>query len=213
MGSLGLSRKSSAQTVANVSASGSKGRPTSSSSTNSNSNSVFAFPTGSSPASSYDNAGLPSSTSAPDLTDGWSAAAPGEESTSSSPPSSYGRGATSWAAPWRRSRATSPSGTPISGVGLNQHRQATSPLVGPVITAEPEEDEDLAALSDDDVSNFGGDRSGDLDGQSEENEREGSEDMGDDVLDQDDEEGDEEEEEEDDDPLLATGEINFEWRG
>lgn len=98
-----------------------------------------------------------------------------------SSPSSYGSGVTSWAAGWRR-RAVSPGANNNSGV------QATSPLVGPVITADPEEEDSGEGEEDDDVSSFGGD------------EGEEQSTMGDEVL-------------EDDDPLLATGEIQFEWRG
>ncbi|PWN90511.1 LNS2-domain-containing protein [Acaromyces ingoldii] len=105
----------------------------------------------------------------------------------SSPSSSYGSGVTSWAAGWRR-RAASPGANSDSSV------RATSPLVGPVITAEPDSDDgEGEGEDDDDVSSFG-----------DENEGRQEENMGDDVL---------EEDEDDDDPLLATGEIRFEWRG
>lgn len=77
--------------------------------------------------------------------------------------------------------------------------QATSPLVGPVVTAEPESDGELEGKSDDDVSSLEGD---DEDHHLSEDEGDdfGHEDIGEDVLD-------------DDDPLLAQGEIRFEWRG
>lgn len=103
-----------------------------------------------------------------------------------SSPSSYGSGVTSWAAGWRR-RAASPGAA---------SQTATSPLVGPVITAEPEDEDVEEGEADDDVSSFEGDRE-----------------------DEDDEDNDSqhgnagEEGPDDDDPLLATGEIQFEWRG
>ncbi|CAO1625784.1 unnamed protein product [Jaminaea pallidilutea] len=65
-----------------------------------------------------------------------------------SPSSSYTSGAGSWMPSWRR-RAASPGDGPSS-----PPQTATSPLVGPAITAEPESDED----DDDDVSSFGGGR-------------------------------------------------------
>lgn len=63
--------------------------------------------------------------------------------------SSYGSGTTSWMAPWRR-RAASP------GAGPSSPPQATSPLVGPVITPEPESEDDGYDEDDDDVSSFEG---------------------------------------------------------
>lgn len=139
-----------------------------------------------------------------------------------SSPGSYGSGVTSWTAGWRR-RAASPTAQNHTGGG---NVQATSPLVGPVINAEPDElDED--GEDDDDVSSFGGDEEeeGDEDEEEEDNDddeqgqdgdqedqqggrsarrsgrkRNDRNEMGDDVMD-------------DDDPLLATGEIQFEWRG
>ena len=130
---------------------------------------------------------------------------------STSPPSSsYG---SSWAAPWRRSRATSPT--------------ATSPLVGPAISAEPESEDEQFVDSDDDVSSFGGGRSR-LNSEEPESEDEGEvmdfaprssrnrsgegEDEDEDDEDEDEDE-DEDGAEEDDDPLLATGEIRFDWQG
>lgn len=133
-----------------------------------------------------------------------------------SSPGSYGSGVTSWTAGWRR-RAASPTAQNPTAAGV----QATSPLVGPVINAEPDElDED--GEDDDDVSSFGGDEEeGDEDDEEDDNDdeqdqgenqqggrsarrsgrkRDNRNDMGDDVMD-------------DDDPLLATGEIQFEWRG
>ncbi|PWN36795.1 LNS2-domain-containing protein [Meira miltonrushii] len=130
-----------------------------------------------------------------------------------SSPGSYGSGVTSWTAGWRR-RAASPTAQNPSAAG---NVQATSPLVGPVINAEPDDlDED--GEDDDDVSSFGGDEEeGDEDDEEDDNDeeegqngdqqgrrsgrkRDNRNDMGDDVMD-------------DDDPLLATGEIQFEWRG
>ncbi|CAO1630222.1 unnamed protein product [Parajaminaea phylloscopi] len=65
--------------------------------------------------------------------------------------SSYGSATPSWMAPWRR-RAASP------GAGPSSPPQATSPLVGPVITADPDSDEDEDGEEygddDDDVSSF-----------------------------------------------------------
>ncbi|TKY84535.1 hypothetical protein EX895_006437 [Sporisorium graminicola] len=140
----------------------------------------------------------------------------------------------SWTAPWRR-RAASPD------VDLAHQQRATSPLVGPVITAEPEmESEDEGHEDDeefydsegvdenDDVSSFGGPRSRvdsfDLDGgvgaRSEGTsgrkvlQRQVSATRpSEDEAYNDEEEEEEEEEEEDDDPLLETGEIRFEWKG
>lgn len=138
-----------------------------------------------------------------------------------SSPGSYGSGVTSWTAGWRR-RAASPTAQNNTAGNV----QATSPLVGPVINAEPDE-LDEEGEDDDDVSSFGGDEEeeeGDEDEEEEENDEEQGQDedqidqrggrstrrsarkrddrneMGDDVMD-------------DDDPLLATGEIQFEWRG
>ncbi|PWN28559.1 LNS2-domain-containing protein [Jaminaea rosea] len=143
LGSLGLSRKSSAATMAE-------------------------------PPSSPQSAQrlLEASASAPDLHAGAgeverSVSAPvgpgatgGEEGANpSSPPtsmaSSFGSGTSSWIAPWRRSsssaaRAVSPPG--YGGRGSGREPGPTSPLVGPVITAEPESEED----DDDDVSDFDG---------------------------------------------------------
>lgn len=121
-------------------------------------------------------------------------AGPSSPGGASSPSSSYGSGVTSWAAGWRR-RAASPGAQSDSSV------RATSPLVGPVITAEPDSDDgEGEGDDDDDVSSFGDENEDRLGGE---------ENMGDDVLDGEDNDG----EDEDDDPLLATGEIRFEWRG
>ncbi|SPO27654.1 related to SMP2 protein, involved in plasmid maintenance, respiration and cell proliferation [Ustilago trichophora] len=135
----------------------------------------------------------------------------------------------SWTAPWRR-RAASPD---------DAQQRATSPLVGPVITAEPEsEDEGQEEFydseggmndDDDDVSSFGGGEgesrsrlnsfSLDDDGfdggrrRVVQGQKRPSEDENDD--DDDDDVDDEEEEmmEEEEDELLETGEIRFEWKG
>ncbi|CBQ73864.1 related to SMP2 protein, involved in plasmid maintenance, respiration and cell proliferation [Sporisorium reilianum SRZ2] len=134
----------------------------------------------------------------------------------------------SWTAPWRR-RAASPD------ADVSFQQRATSPLVGPVITAEPEmESEDEGhedefydsegAGEDDDVSSFGGSRSRvdsfDLDaGGSGRRVVQG---LGqgasarvseDEVNEAEEVDEDGEEEEDDDDPLLETGEIRFEWKG
>lgn len=124
-----------------------------------------------------------------------------------SSPGSYGSGVTSWTAGWRRRPAP-----PVAAQHQNGNVQATSPLVGPVINAE-NDDLDDDGEDDDDVSSFGGDEEeGDDDdddydeqGQDQRARRLGRknndrDEMGDDVMD-------------DDDPLLATGEIQFEWRG
>ncbi|CAO1617342.1 unnamed protein product [Sympodiomycopsis kandeliae] len=140
--------------------------------------------------------------------------------------SSYGSGSSSWIAPWRR-RAASPSSTPTTSNAALSPPQATSPLVGPVITAEPDSDDDEYAEGedDDDVSSFGGhDRDGDDDDDDQDDDEyhdgEGGDDslnsstnsqrrrprsrrepsdFGDNVL--------------EDDELLATGEVQFDWRG
>lgn len=182
LGSLGLSRRSSAQTIASPEERASEKlrvqQPT------------------------HANT-LPSSSSAPDLAQ--AADEPGsptsppqrgnsDPSEAASPSSSYGSGVTAWAAPWRRRRAASPNG----GGSV----QATSPLVGPVITAEPDEDSDAEGVaSDDDVSVFGGEGIAEESYRDEEDEQDDSaearENMGDEVL--------------EDDELLQGGEIRFAW--
>ncbi|GAC93845.1 nuclear elongation and deformation protein [Pseudozyma hubeiensis SY62] len=133
----------------------------------------------------------------------------------------------SWTAPWRR-RAASPD--------TEYAQRATSPLVGPVITAEPEmESEDEREFYDsegaddnDDVSSFGGSRSrlnsfdaGEAEGQEGvpgKSQRKVLQRLAsgrsrlseDDVEAYDEDEG---EDEEMDDELLETGEIRFEWKG
>lgn len=90
----------------------------------------------------------------------------------------------SWTAPWRR-RAASPDPDPP---------RATSPLMGAVITAEPESEDEF--YDDDDVSSF----EGDLDAEEGESRRRmrPSEDEADEEI---------------DDELLETGEIRFDWKG
>lgn len=144
---------------------------------------------------------------------------------------SQGQGSTSWIAPWRRRAGSPPSfspGTsPTSQDGAWSPPRATSPLMGPVITAEPEsEDEDEETGSeeyseDDDVSDFAGGED-DEEEEGEEQAEGGSargrrrrqqqqldeqeqrdrqvDNLGDNVL-------------EEDDELLATGEVQFDWRG
>lgn len=174
-------------------------------------------------AATVPHGGLPESSSAPDLQEAAARDPPlransdlptttaGGEASSPSSEYGYGSGVTRWASSWAGRRAASPGGG----------TRPTSPLVGPVITAEPESDEeaeDSGAGSDDDVSSFGGrsrrmssEEPGEF-GEEEEEEEEGQDEeeeyaqgedgdvpeMGDDVL---------------DDDVLATGEIRFEWRG
>ncbi|EST09485.1 LNS2, Lipin/Ned1/Smp2 [Kalmanozyma brasiliensis GHG001] len=121
-------------------------------------------------------------------------AEPALESISTSPSSS------SWTAPWRR-RAASPD--PDFGT------RATSPLMGPVLTAEPEsEDEgnddddefyDSGDGDDDDVGTFDLDAPRPSVGGRKISKGRPSEDEAD--------------EEDEDDELLETGEIRFEWKG
>lgn len=132
----------------------------------------------------------------------------------------------SWTAPWRR-RAASPDASDAYTL------RATSPLVGPVITAEPEmesedegqeEDEfyDSEGVDDnDDVSDFGGARSR-LDSFDAAVQADAGSRM---VVqrvasatsrpseDEADEQYDDDEDDVVDDPLLETGEIRFEWKG
>ncbi|CEH13984.1 Protein involved in plasmid maintenance/nuclear protein involved in lipid metabolism [Ceraceosorus bombacis] len=207
LGSLGLSRKGSAQTI---------DVPDQTSTSSAKSQAALTSP--SAPdltASTADGARIPQrSESDPDAA---AAAAYGTSPTGSS----YGSGAnSSWIAPWRRRRAASPGET--SGGA-----SATSPLVGPVITAEPDSDEENVASDDDDVSVFG-------DGQdlSSSKQRRDEEDEGEDdeEEDEDADSNDEEpisgregarrrdrarggrDEEVIDDDLLAGGEIRFDWR-
>lgn len=192
LGKLGLSRRSSAQTIATPSsATDDKRFPSNlvkSSSEEQITKSATELP-------SYDR---PPRSGSNFIGDGPIAEAARRISPPSSP-SSYGSGATSWAASWRR-RTASPTGQNTANV------HATSPLVGPAISADPDEidddDDDShgAQEDDDDISSF--EEGVDGQGQSIEGSRQQRRhsDMGDDVLD-------------DDDPLLATGEIQFEWRG
>ncbi|PWY98213.1 LNS2-domain-containing protein [Testicularia cyperi] len=118
----------------------------------------------------------------------------------------------SWTAPWRR-RAASPDDP-----GRSTAARATSPLVGPVITAEPESEDEGQEFydsegmdDDDDVSSFGGagsrsrlasfddDDDGDSGRRSNLRARRSAVDDVDDI--------------DEDDPLLETGEIRFEWKG
>lgn len=201
LGKLGLSRRGSSQTMA---------APSSSAST-----SAADREGGDMPRSvSEEPFSSARTTSAPTYNEGPTAEAARRVSPPSSP-ASYGSSVTSWTSNWRR-RGTSP-GAPGAAPGS---ARPTSPLVGPVISADPEDidDENDAdeGEEDDDVSSFEGDRDDDdveRDGEgasqdgsvgAPQNGRRrtfgGSDNMGDDVMD-------------DDDPLLAMGEIRFEWRG
>ncbi|UZJ55128.1 hypothetical protein CBS101457_004448 [Exobasidium rhododendri] len=131
LGKLGLSRKSSAQSVAATE--DTKKAPSS------NNGSTSDLPsTAGSNSSSQLNTTINSSSN-----DGNKSVYNRNDQNSidmgPSSPSSYGSGVSSWAAGWRR-RAASPG--------------PTSPLVGPVITADAEE-EDSSADENDDVSSFG----------------------------------------------------------
>jgi phosphatidate phosphatase PAH1 len=144
-----------------------------------------------------------------------------------SSPGSYGSGVTSWTAGWRR-RAASPGANSGSGV------QATSPLVGPVISATDQDlDVDGDGDEDDDVSSLGED---DLEEEEEQDDEEGEAGHAADTNDRTntsasaaaaiarrnrhrrartlDDMGDEvlNDDDDDDDDLLATGEIRFDWR-
>lgn len=125
----------------------------------------------------------------------------------------------SWTAPWRR-RAASPDPP------THRSQRATSPLVGPAITAEPESEDEGQEFYDsegnddnDDVSSFGA-------GESRSRLNSFTDQEGDNqsrVLrtpysaanrpSEDEHDADDDEEEEVDDPLLETGEIRFEWKG
>lgn len=157
LGSLGLSRKSSTQTIATSEPSGvqqgaSSSRPLTHSASTSEAlhgviDKVQDGASASAEPSAEGNNGAHRANSAPPESS--------HDVPLGSSPSSFGTGPTSWMAPWRR-RAASPGGGPSSPT------QATSPLVGPVITAEPEsDDEELEGDDDDDVSSFEGNYDGD----------------------------------------------------
>ncbi|EPQ30036.1 uncharacterized protein PFL1_02154 [Pseudozyma flocculosa PF-1] len=163
-------------------------------------------------------------------------ASPELESSASSPPSSssYGGGVTSWTAPWRRRGASPEPGratSPLVGASI---------VAEPESEDEGQERFYDSEGDDDDVSSFEGRGLGEGGSEDEGEELEfgrpaqvegrgGQGDTGRGVRDGDEGEGegdeDEDEDEEfddpaqddddddDDDPLLATGEIRFEWRG
>lgn len=206
LGSLGLSRKGSAQTIDVPDTAGA--------------NASSAHPALTSPSAPDLTAVLPASRAGPHRGDSESEAATAAFGTSPTG-SSYGSGATSsWIAPWRRRRAASPGDA--SGGG-----SATSPLVGPVITAEPDSDDENLA-SDDDVSVFGdGAEPSSSKGRQDENSRdeedEREDDEEDDAYSNEDESmsgsvkrpdrsGRSREDEVIDDDLLAGGEIRFDWK-
>lgn len=120
---------------------------------------------------------------------------PTDEAMSASPSGS------SWTAPWRR-RAASPD-------EMSRSPRATSPLVGAVITAEPESEDEGQVFYDSEGYDDNDDVS-DLDAASDdepfafeaEDQRKGKQRPSEDEHD-----------DEDDDELLETGEIRFEWKG